>query len=246
MTRWVAFAGVTLTLVMLLLALARATQAATVPARKRWIPPLDDGADHLDAVDSEAHPAAELPTVELLANVVLTQGLFGAVLVAGAWYAAVPPAALGVGGPAGPQLAVGVAFGLALAAVNIGAGIAVESAGLDPARELRQLLAPESVGGWAVLLGVVLPAIAAVEELLFRGALVGGFAAGFGISPWLLAALSSVAFALGHGAQGRLGVAVTGLFGFALAAGFVLTGSLLAVIVAHYLVNAAEFIVHES
>jgi membrane protease YdiL (CAAX protease family) len=39
---------------------------------------------------------------------------------------------------------------------------------------------------------------------------------------------------------------VTGLLGFALAVTFVLTGSLLAVIVAHYLVNALEFIVHEG
>jgi membrane protease YdiL (CAAX protease family) len=72
--------------------------------------------------------------------------------------------------------------------------------------------------------------------------LVGGFAAGFGLSPWPLAVLSSVAFALGHGAQGPLGMVVTGLLGFALAAAFVLTGSLLAVVVAHYLVNALEFL----
>ena len=69
---------------------------------------------------------------------------------------------------------------------------------------------------------------------------------GFGVSPWALAVLSSVAFALGHGAQGAAGVAVTGLLGFALAALFVLSGSLLAVVVAHYLVNALEFLVHEG
>jgi hypothetical protein len=39
---------------------------------------------------------------------------------------------------------------------------------------------------------------------------------------------------------------VTGALGFALAAGFVLTGSLVVVVVAHYLVNALEFTVHEG
>jgi predicted Abi (CAAX) family protease len=41
-------------------------------------------------------------------------------------------------------------------------------------------------------------------------------------------------------------VLVTGTLGLVLAAGFVLTGSLLAVVVAHYLVNALEFVVHEG
>jgi membrane protease YdiL (CAAX protease family) len=41
-------------------------------------------------------------------------------------------------------------------------------------------------------------------------------------------------------------MAVTGALGFVLAAAFVVTGSLLSVIVAHYLVNALEFVVHEG
>ena len=116
----------------------------------------------------------------------------------------------------------------------------------DPSERLRELLAPETLRGWVLLLVVVLPAIAGFEELLFRAALVGGFAAGFGVSPWLLAVPSSVAFAAGHGAQGRLGVLVTGLLGFALAAAFVLTDSLLVVVVAHYAVNAVEFVAVEG
>ena len=108
------------------------------------------------------------------------------------------------------------------------------------------MLAPDSLAGWALLLGVVLPLIAGFEELLFRGALVGVLSAGFGWSPWLLAVVSSVAFALGHGAQGSVGVAVTGLLGFVLAAGYIITGSLLVVVVAHYLVNAVEFVAYEG
>jgi membrane protease YdiL (CAAX protease family) len=110
---------------------------------------------------------------------------------------------------------------------------------------VRELLAPDSPSGWVVLFGVVLPIIAVAEELLFRAALIGVPATFFGVSPWLLAVLASVAFALGHGAQGRVGVVVTGLLGFVLAAGYILTGSVVVVIVAHYVINALEFLIHE-
>ena len=117
--------------------------------------------------------------------------------------------------------------------------------GFGGGTELREALAPETPAGWAALLFVVLPIIAGFEELLFRGALIGAMHAGFGVSPWVLAGGSSVAFAAGHGAQGRIGMTVTGVLGFVLAAAFVLTGSLLTAVVAHYLVNALEFLVHE-
>jgi len=67
----------------------------------------------------------------------------------------------------------------------------------------------------------------------------------YGVNVWALAVVSSLAFALGHGAQGRVGVVVTGALGFVLAAGYVATGSLLVVVVAHYVINALEFLVHE-
>ncbi len=247
MTRWAAFAGVTVAVLAILLVLARATRTAmAAPPAPRWLDSLSDGADHLDVAHASRPPERRPSASALLANVVVSQAVFAGLLVAGAWYAEVPPAALGVEGPLAPQVAVGAAVGVALAAANAAAGAAADAAGLDPSRELRELLAPDSPAGWALLLGVALPAIAVFEELLFRGALIGGFAAGFGVSPWLLAVLSSGAFALGHGAQGRLGVVVTGLLGFGLAAAFVLTGSLVAVVVAHYLVNATEFVLREA
>jgi membrane protease YdiL (CAAX protease family) len=190
----------------------------------------------------------ELSTAALLANVAFSQGLFGVALLAGAWYAQIPAAAFGAN-PATVSvsgLLVGVVLGLSLYAVNeVGAAVGT-AYGLGRSEGLRESLAPDSRAEWAALLFVVLPVIAAFEELLFRGALVGVLAAGFGVSPWLLAGVSSVAFALGHGAQGRLGVLVTGGLGFVLAAAFVLTGSLFVVVVAHYLVNALEFVVHEG
>ncbi|WP_101296230.1 CPBP family intramembrane glutamic endopeptidase [Halegenticoccus soli] len=193
-------------------------------------------------------PAAQFSTGALLANVALSQGLFGALLLAGAWYAEIPAWAFGASPDAvGPtSLALGIGLGIALYALNeVGASVG-DRWGLGRSEELREALAPDTLAGWAVLLLVVLPIIAGFEEFLFRGALVGALSAGFGLSPWLLAVLSSAAFALGHGAQGPAGVVVTGLLGFVLAAAFVLTGSLLVVVVAHYLVNALEFVVHEA
>lgn len=190
----------------------------------------------------------ELSTTSLLVNVALSQGLFGAFLVGGAWFTEVPLSALGLGGKSVGvlPLTLGIGLGVALYATNeIGAAFG-ERIGIGNAEELREALAPDSAAGWAVLLLIVLPVIAGFEELLFRAALVGVLSAGFGISPWLLAALSSVAFALGHGAQGPGGIVVTGMLGFVLAAAFVLTGSLVVVVVAHYLVNALEFVVHEG
>lgn len=195
------------------------------------------------------HQGAELSTGALLANVAFTQGLFGAILLAAAWYAAIPASAFGVtDDPLStglPAVAVGVAFGVALYVANELGAATADAMGVEYDERLRSMLSPESPLGWLALLGVVLPVIAGFEELLFRAALIGATSTGFGVSPWALAVVSSVAFAFGHGAQGRVGVVVTGALGLVLAAGFILTGSFLVVFVAHYLVNALEFVVHE-
>ncbi|MFB6087227.1 MAG: type II CAAX prenyl endopeptidase Rce1 family protein [Haloarculaceae archaeon] len=196
----------------------------------------------------ERRERLDLSPGALLANVALTQGLFGALVAAAALYFGVPLAALGLGPLAtGPgAVGVGVAFGAVLWLGNEGASAVADAAGAGYDEALRGMLAPDSARGWVLLLGATLPIIAGVEELLFRAALIGVPAAVYGLSPWALAAVSSVAFALGHGAQGPTGVVVTGALGFCLAAGFVLTGSLVVVVVAHYLVNALEFLVHEG
>jgi len=197
-----------------------------------------------------ADAGSELSPGALLANVALTQGLFGVLLAGGAVYFGVAGDALGLAGSelsTGPTaVATGVGLGLALwVGSELATGVAdAASAGYDEG--LREMLAPASAGGWALLLGVTLPIIAVVEEFIFRAAAVGATTAAFQTSPWAVAVVSSVAFALGHGAQGRVGVVVTGGLGLALAAGFVLTNSLLVVVVAHYLVNALEFAVHEG
>jgi membrane protease YdiL (CAAX protease family) len=197
-----------------------------------------------------AQPSGEmaLSTPALLANVALSQGVFAVLLGVIAWYTQIPAWAFGLSteqisiGAVGTGIGVGTAFyGLNEVAATIG-----RQRGMATPTALREALAPETAGGWAVLLVVVLPIIAGFEELLFRGAVIGVVHAGFGVSPWLLAVGSSVAFGLGHGTQGRLGIVVTSVLGLGLAAVFVFTESLLVVIVAHYLINALEFIVHEG
>lgn len=201
--------------------------------------------EHATQSRSSTDPVS-LPPVTLLLNVAATQGFFALFLLGGVWYAQVPFSALGVGWPSPSEAALGVGLGVVLFGANQAATSAGRRFGVGGGEELRAALAPESLAGWALLLFVALPVVSGFEELLFRGALIGGLGTGFSLSLWLLAVLSSGAFALGHGAQGRAGIVVTGVLGFVFAAAFVLTGSLFVVIVAHYLVNALEFIVHEG
>ncbi|WP_122089420.1 CPBP family intramembrane glutamic endopeptidase [Halalkalicoccus subterraneus] len=228
MANWATFVGLTGVVTLLLLALSHASQTA--------ISEPDS--------DIDVEPTSGL----LLVNVALSQGVFLSLLLAAAWYTQIPRSALGVsGGSTGTAaLGAGLAVGTALYVASELGGAVADRLDVEYDEGLRELLAPDSPGGWAVLLGLVLPVIAVFEEVLFRAALIGAVAAGYGVSPWLLAVLSSILFALGHGAQGTSGIVVTGLLGFALAAAFIVTESLLVVVLAHYLVNALEFLIHEG
>ncbi|MFC7324211.1 CPBP family intramembrane glutamic endopeptidase [Halorubrum rutilum] len=214
--------------------------------------------DEKGPADTASDDRPVLTTRVLLANAAASQATALVALAAIAWWTAVPATAFGVGGthptlgaPAFASLgtagrvALGVAAGAALAAGNEAAARLGARVGHAPSDRLREAMAPGTPGEWALLLGVALPVVAVFEEALFRGALVGALAVGLAVDPWLLAVGSSVAFGVGHGAQGRLGVAVAGALGLGLAGLFVATGSLLAPVVAHYLVNAAEFVAHE-
>ena len=185
----------------------------------------------------------------LYLNVLASQGLLLVVLVGAAIWTDIPAAALGIASEVAwivEGVAVGLGLGLALYVGNELAAASARRFGVDYDEGLRELLAPETLGGWAALVLVVLPVIAAFEEVMFRAALIGVPAMGFELSPWALAVASSVVFALGHNVQGQAGVLVTGILGLVLAAAFVITGSLLVVIVAHYVVNLLEFVVHEG
>jgi membrane protease YdiL (CAAX protease family) len=244
--RWAAFAGFVGVVLGGLLVLARASAGALDTAEfpatlsDRVVGASTDAQPGADALRPSSTPSA--PT--LLANVVVSQSFFASLLIAGAWLTGVPAAAVGlaVDAFAPADLLGGVALGLALHAVNAAGSRLLDRFDFGDPGRLRRAMTPETTAGWVVLLVVVLPLVAGFEELLFRGVLIGALATGFGLSPWLLAGLSSAAFALGHGAQGRLGLVVTGVLGLVLAVAFVVTDSLTAVIVAHYLVNALEFV----
>ncbi|MFD1634834.1 lysostaphin resistance A-like protein [Haloplanus ruber] len=243
MPEWAAFAGFVGVVLVGLLVLARLStttfDAPDFPAT------LSDRVVGASPTPSPAvRRPATLSTPTLLANVVISQGAFASILVVGTWLTGVPAAALGLAADAfaRPDLLVGVALGVGLHAVNAVGSRLTDRFELGDPERLRRAMTPETAVGWVGLLGVVLPLVAGFEELLFRGVLIGAFAVGFDLSPWLLAALSSVAFALGHGAQGRLGIVVSGALGFVLAVAFVVTDSLATVVVAHYLVNAMEFV----
>ncbi len=209
-------------------------------------PRTDRRPESRPAVRRDPGSLEDLPYHVLLANVVLSQAIFGVVLAFGAWYARIPLEALGLSKLSPSVVGVGAALGTGLYLANEAGSTVADRVGIGHDERLRDLLAPDSPAGWVALLGVVLPVVAGFEELLFRAALVGAIPAGFGVSPWAMAVVSSVAFGVGHGAQGRAGVVVTTVLGFALAAAFVLTGSFVVVAVAHYLVNALEFLVHEG
>lgn len=236
---WGTFAALAALVTVALLGLARLSAGAVV-ADEATDPDRIDGRD---APDPEAMGDRLGPGV-LLANVALSQGLFATLLVLAAWYARIPPAALGLDAPPGPAVGLGLAIGAALYVVDEGLARVASAVGVPYSEELRAALVPDSARGWLLVLGVVLPLIAAFEELLFRGVLVGVLAAGFPLPPWALVVGSSALFGFAHGVQGPGGMIVAGALGFGLAAAFVLTGSLVAVIVAHYVVNALELVVH--
>jgi len=255
--QWAAFVGLTGLVLTAFLGLAWLSQQLITEQRPLSEQVTPAGVDpsvgptpQSVSTSASASPGSvqSVSTGALLANVAVTQGLFGVVLVGGAIAFTIPAWAFGLGGDALTlgNLGWGVGLGVGLWVASESGSRVVDAAGVEYDEGLRELLAPATPGGWVVLLGLVLPVIAGVEELVFRGAAIGVVAAGLDVSPWTMAVVSSFGFAMGHGAQGRAGIVVTGILGFVLATAYVLTGSLLTVIVAHYLVNALEFVVHEG
>ncbi|SEH38064.1 Membrane protease YdiL, CAAX protease family [Halopenitus malekzadehii] len=220
--------------------------SAPAPDRESGSEILADTAPAHGATAGARNPA--ITTRALLANVVVSQGVFLIAVVALLWWFGVPVTHLGLSGGAIAARAVGIGVlaGGGIAVLNeLGARVG-RRVGISGHERLRQALSPTVAADWVLLLLVVLPTIAVFEELLFRGVLIGAFAVGLGVDPWLLVVGSSIVFGLGHGAQGALGVIVTAVLGTVLGGLFVLTGSLVVVIVAHYVINAVEFLVHEG
>ncbi len=188
-----------------------------------------------------------ITTIQLYGNVFFSQLLIGGLILALLWVSAVPPTALAIDARIDVDLiALGLGLGIVLYLGNEASVHLLDRLGVAYSERLRTALTPTRGTGWVMLLGVVLPTIAVVEELLFRAAIIGAGIAGFGLDPILLVVLSAALFAIGHGAQGMGGILVTGVLGLVLGAAFVYWGSLLVVVVAHYVINVLEFIVHAS
>ncbi|WP_330631134.1 CPBP family intramembrane glutamic endopeptidase [Halocatena halophila] len=228
MPDWTTFFAIAGVVLVLLLVLARLSSGAVTDSTER-------------------EPIANESTAVLLANVAISQGLFATVLVIAVWITSIPPFALGVEFSSQASvgltgLLTGITAGILLYLFNVAGSMVAKARDVDFDARLREQLTPDSHSAWVLLLVGVLPIIAVFEELLFRAILIGVTSVGTGLSPWLFAGGSSVVFAVGHGVQGRLGMLVTGVLGFALAVVFIISNSLLAVVVAHYLVNALEFL----
>jgi membrane protease YdiL (CAAX protease family) len=74
------------------------------------------------------------------------------------------------------------------------------------------------------------------EEIAFRGYAIPVLSPLLG-GPWFAAVFTSATFGLLHAYQGPLGIVRTALFGLALAAAFILSGSLWPAVLAHFLLD---------
>ncbi|MFB6128156.1 MAG: CPBP family intramembrane glutamate endopeptidase, partial [Halorhabdus sp.] len=160
-------------------------------AGSRWIRIRPAGRSLTAGRSRESATQSSIPTPALLANVVLTQGFFAGVLLIGALVFSIPLSAFGVG-PDPLDIGVstaglGVLIGIALWIASEIAVALVESMGFGYDQGLRTMLTPTTTGEWGLLLGVVLPVVAASEEFIFRAAAIGVPATGLDASPWALA-----------------------------------------------------------
>ncbi|MDZ7730063.1 MAG: CPBP family intramembrane glutamic endopeptidase [Natrialbaceae archaeon] len=231
MAQWGTFVGIASVVLVLVLVLAHLTQRAV----------STEGPDGLGPLSTKASPRKRRLS---------PMGSLGLLLVGAALSAAIPASALGIEWSSSALtfgLGIGSVFGIGLFLVSEGSVWLARQRSIEPDETLREPPSTHVDGSAGSLLaGVALPIVAIVEELLFRAVLIGALAMVSGLSPALLVLPSAVAFGIGHGLQGRLGIAVTALLGLGLGAGYVLTESLLVVIVAHYLVNLLEFVRHEG
>lgn len=153
--------------------------------------------------------------------------------------------AAGVTFPDPASLGLGFAAGLALYTLTELLSAVIPWLGLTYPDSGRSATAPSSPVAWIALVFVTLPLVSVVEELVFRGILIGVGAAAVDLRPGMLAVASSVVFGWMH-KTGTGGQVVAGFLGVLLAVIFVHTGNLWTVVIAHTCVNTLEYLVHEA
>ena len=103
---------------------------------------------------------------------------------------------------------------------------------------VRSIL-PRNRREWLLVPVALIPSVF-LEELLFRALLLGGLA--IFVSPILLAILWSMIFGAMHLPQGVLGIVVAALLGLLLSALFLATASLVAPVIAHYVIDLLQLV----
>ncbi len=100
-------------------------------------------------------------------------------------------------------------------------------------------IVPRNRRDWVLVPAAMVLAVL-LEELLFRSLLIGGL--GAMVPPLLLVVPLGIIFGWMHAPQGVLGMLVAGALGIGLSLLFLWTGSLLAPLVAHYLINTLQIL----
>ncbi len=167
------------------------------------------------------------------------------------WLSGLPPRAFGMAydpPTLGRNLLLGLALGIvAQLAVNAGSEAAVRRWGSNIYSDLvMKNITPRdgaTAGVWLAISAAMAVAVL-IEELLFRGLLLGGFGWLLGGGWWYitLSLTFSVLFGSLHPPQGRLGVYGAGLLSVFLSALFIVTGGLLAPIVTHFVINILQVV----
>lgn len=167
--------------------------------------------------------------------------LIGVCLILG-MLSGLPPGRLGWSfAQVGQQLLWGVVWGAALALLFYGSTQwIVRSTGQRfYSSVVIQAITPRNMRELVLVLLAMAPVVL-LEELLFRSLLIGGFAH---LAPLPLLIIGwSVIFGLLHSPQGAWGMVGAGIGGLVLSLLFVMQGSLLLPLVAHYVTNMVQVI----
>jgi membrane protease YdiL (CAAX protease family) len=142
---------------------------------------------------------------------------------------------------AGRDAVIGLGVGIGVAVlIPLLTQVAIKSLGTQIYSPLvvRSVM-PRTRREW-LLVPLALVGTVLLEELLFRSLLLGGF--GQFAPPVLLAIVWSAFFGAMHMPQGSLGIVVAALMGLLLSALFLTTMSLLAPLVAHYVINILQLV----
>jgi membrane protease YdiL (CAAX protease family) len=139
------------------------------------------------------------------------------------------------------DLVIGLVIGIVTAfVINFLSVFAIRIWGKDIyTPDIMKSLIPRNQLEWVLIIPPLLLSVA-VEEMLFRGLLIGGFSTI--VNPWALVVAGGVLFGLMHSPQGNLGIVLTGAVGILFGAVFIISGSLLTVIVAHFALNFFQII----